>query len=142
MMNTIYQKFNIIPNQYIIKILYKNTYNIKLSNIIKKYGAIQYHTQYNYSFIDTKFIDSINELKKNKDWVYYFDELNTIEYQHDDMDILQSTGLILINKKNNYIFFNNSFTQWYPSTKVLTINLENVFNEYEKLKMDSFSNLK
>ena len=39
-------------------------------------------------------------------------------------------------------FFYNSFTQWYPSTKVLTINLENVFNEYEKLKMDSFSNLK
>ena len=141
-MNTIYHKFNMYPNQYIIKILYKNIYNIKLSNIIKKYGPIEHHIQYDYSFIDNKFSKSLNELKKNKDWFHYYDELNTIEYQHDDMNILQSNGLILINKKNNYVFFNNSFTKWYPSTKILTINLENVFNEYEKLKMDSFSNLK
>jgi hypothetical protein len=58
------------------------------------------------------------------------------------MNILQNTGLVLINKKNNYIFFNNSLTQWHPSTQVMTINLEDVFNEYEQLKMDSFSGKK
>jgi hypothetical protein len=54
------------------------------------------------------------------------------------MNILQSTGMVLINREDKYIFFNNSFTNWYPSTKVLTINLEDVFNEYERLKIDSF----
>ena len=88
--------------------------------------------------MDENFVKSINYLKKQKNWNVYFDELNTIEYQYDDMNILQSTGLVLINKKNDYIFFNNSLTQWHPSTKVITINLEDVFNEYEQLKMDSF----
>ena len=136
-MNSIYQKFNVIPNQYIIKILYRNTYNRKLINIIREYGKIQ--TQYDYCFMDDNFVKCINYLKKEKNWHIYFDELNTIEYQHDDMNILQNTGLVLINKKNDYIFFNNSLTQWYPSTKIMTINLEDVFNEYEQLKMDSFS---
>lgn len=136
-MNSIYQKFNIIPNKYIIKILYRNTYNRKLLNIIREYDKIQ--VQYDYCFMDKNFIKSINILKINKEWRNYFDELNTIEYQHEDMNILKNTGLVLINKKNDYIFFNNSLTQWHPSTKVMTINLENVFNEYEKLKMDSFA---
>jgi hypothetical protein len=135
-MNNIYRKFNIIPNKYIIKTIYRNTYNKKLMNIIKMYGPIQ--SQYDYSFIDEKFTTSLKTLHQNKGWYEYFDELNTIEYQHDDMNIMQSTGLVLINKKNEYIFFNNTLTQWYPSTKVMTINLEEVFNEYEDLKIKSF----
>ena len=103
-MNSIYQKFNVIPNQYIVQILYRNIYNKKLLNIIKNYGKIQ--VQFDYCFMDENFVKSINILKKNKEWGNYFDELNTIEYHHDDMNILQSTGLVLINKKNDYIFFN------------------------------------
>jgi hypothetical protein len=49
-MNNIYRKFNLIPNQYIIKTLYRNVYQKKLSYIIKEYGPIQ--NQINYSFID------------------------------------------------------------------------------------------
>jgi len=140
MLNSIYTKFNMIPNEHIIKILYRNTYKYKLYNIIREYGKIK--TQYDYSFMDENFIKAIDIIKKDKEWFVYFDELNTIQYQHDDMDILQSAGLVIINKKNNYIFFNNSLTQWHPSTKVMTINLEDVFNEYEQLKMDSFGNIK
>ena len=136
MMNNIYRKFNIIPNQHIIKTIYKNIYNKKLMNVIKMYGPIQ--CQYDYSFIDDNFINSLKTLHQNTDWHQYFDELNTIEYQYDDMNIMQSTGLVLINKKNEYIFFNNTLTQWYPSTKVMTINLEEVFNEYEDFKIKSF----
>lgn len=131
-----YRKFNLIPNQYIIKTLYRNVYQKKLSYIIKEYGPIQ--NQINYSFIDENLTKYLESLKKEKEWFQYYDELNTILYQHDDMNILQSTGMVLINREDNYLFFNNTFTKWYPSTKVLTINLEDVFNEYERLKIDSF----
>ena len=68
-MNNIYRKFNIIPNEYIIKTIYRNTYNKKLMNIIKMYGPIQ--SQYDYSFIDEKFTTSLKTLHQNKDWYQY-----------------------------------------------------------------------
>jgi len=41
MLNSIYTKFNMIPNEHIIKILYSNTYKYKLYNINRKNGKIK-----------------------------------------------------------------------------------------------------
>jgi len=117
------------PKPYIIKSMHDSLYRLPISKIKYNYG--NYYKEYEYDFIKMNFQDQVEDA--TKEWQNYKKEINTIIYEHENINIYGTSGIFIVKGKYpEYVYLKNSFARIYNDMEVYCINLESMQNRYKE----------